>query len=314
MLDRNVLEAAATWYVQLSAAPGNERQRAAWQAWLASDARHAEAWTQVEKLQRQFAVLSPEVALSALAGVRARRRAVGKVLGILLAAGATGAAVFTVEPLSSRMAQYRTGKGERQRLQLADGTQLALNTGSAADVLFTPELREIRLYRGEVLISTASDPRPLRLHTAQGSLRPLGTRFSVSLDDNTTHLSVFEGRVLASCAGSTAQREVAAGGSLSFDGDDFGALLPASPAREAWSRGVLLAEDIELSRFVAELGRYRHGYLGLDPALRHLKIMGTFPLHDTDQALAMLERTLPVRVHRRLPWWVTIEPLERAAG
>ncbi len=59
---------------------------------------------------------------------------------------------------------------------------------------------------------------------------------------------------------------------------------------------------------MAELARYRHGHLAVDPAVAGLPVMGTYPLDDTDRALAMLEAALPVRVRRRLPWWVTLEP------
>lgn len=310
MLDRNVLEAAATWYVQLSAAPGNERQRAAWQAWLASDARHAEAWTQVEKLQRQFAVLSPEVALSALAGVRARRRAVGKVLGILLAAGATGAAVFTVEPLSSRMAQYRTGKGERQRLQLADGTQLALNTGSAADVLFTPELREIRLYRGEVLLETAADParRPLVVHTPEGSVRARGTRFSVFSEGGRSQVRVFEHAVeLRPSAAPSRVLLLDAGQQSAFDRRHLDPVSAVPVASDAWTNGMLMALDWRLGDLLRELGRYRPGYLSCDDSVAGLRVTGSFRIDDTDTVLANLAGALPIRVRYLTRYWVRID-------
>ena len=38
--------------------------------------------------------------------------------------------------------------------------------------------------------------------------------------------------------------------------------------------------------------------------------MGVFPTDDTERALAMLEQTLPISVHRRLPWWTTVEGRE----
>lgn len=321
-VDHAILQQAADWYAQLAGQPEDHTLRQAWQRWHEQHESHRQAWVFVERVSQRFAPLHNDVDDAAQTLDQLRRQGIARRRVLRGVAGITGFGLLGLlgwrpllrEPLMAWQADLRSATGEIAEQRLADGTRLWLASGTALDVSFDDRQRTLRLYRGEVLLSTASDPRPLVLHTAQGSLQPLGTRFSVALDDGNTQLSVFEGRVLARCAGSSAQEEVPAGFGLRFDGNTFGPLSPASPTREAWSRGVLLAEDIELSRFVAELGRYRRGYLGLDPALRHLKIMGTFPLHDTDQALAMLERTLPVKVHRRLPWWVTIEPLASAAG
>lgn len=310
MLDRKVLEAAATWYVQLSAAPASERERAAWQAWLAKDARHAEAWTQVEKLQRQFAALSPDVALPALAGVRARRRAVGKVLGILLAAGATGTAVFTVEPLASRLAEYRTGKGERRQLQLADGTDLMLNTDSAVSVFFTGSLREIRLYRGEVLLQTAADParRPLVVHTPEGSVRALGTRFSVFSHDGRSEVRVFEHAVeLRPASSASSVLRLDAGQQTTFDRSRLDPLGPVPVASDAWTNGMLMALDWRLGDLVRELGRYRPGFLSCAEAVAGLRVTGSFRIDDTDIVLANLAGALPIRVRYLTRYWVRID-------
>lgn len=310
MLDRKVLQAAATWYVQLSAAPAGGREREAWQAWLAKDARHAEAWRQVEKLQDQFSVLSPDIALPALAGVRARRRAVGKLLGLLLAAGATGATLFSVEPLSSRMARYRTGKGERQHLQLDDGTQLALNTDSAADVFFTAELREIRLYHGEVLLQTAADParRPLVVHTPEGSVRALGTRFSVFSEGGRSQVRVFEHAVeLRPSAAPSGVLRLAAGEQSTFDRSRFDPASAVPVASDAWTNGMLMALDWRLGELVRELGRYRQGYLSCAEAVAGLRVTGSFRVDDTDTVLANLAGALPIRVRYLTRYWVRID-------
>ena len=58
---------------------------------------------------------------------------------------------------------------------------------------------------------------------------------------------------------------------------------------------------------VAHLAYYLARHLGCDPAIAHLSVMGSFPLHDSDQALRLLEAALPVRVRRLAPWWVSLE-------
>ncbi len=310
MLDREVLEAAATWYVNLSAAPADEGERKAWRLWLAQDVRHAEAWTQVEQLQQRMALLCPETALPALAGVRARRRAVNKVLGLLLMAGAGGASLLALEPLSSRMAQYRTAKGERRQLQLADGSQMTLNTDSAVDVHYGSELREIRLHRGELLLQTASDParRPLLVHTGQGSVCALGTRFSVYSHDDRSDVQVFEHAVeLRAAARPDAVVRLEAGQQASFDALGIAPPRALDDSSDAWTRGMLMALDWPLRRVVAELARYRPGYLACSDAVAHLRVTGALRVDDTDTVLENLATALPIRVHSLTRYWVRID-------
>ncbi|MHA6194522.1 FecR domain-containing protein [Pseudomonas wadenswilerensis] len=310
MLDREVLEAAATWYVNLSADPADEGERKAWRLWLAQDVRHAEAWTQVEQLQQRMALLSPDTALPALADVRARRRAVNKVLGLLLMAGAGGTSLLAVEPLSSRMAQYRTAKGERRQLQLADGSQMTLNTDSAVDVHYGNALREIRLHHGELLLQTASDParRPLLVHTGQGSVRALGTRFSVYSHDDRSEVQVFEHAVELRAADNPATvLRLEAGQQASFDARSIAPSRALDDSSDAWTRGMLMALDWPLRRVVDELARYRPGYLACSDAVAHLRVTGAFRLDDTDTVLQNLATALPVRVQSLTRYWVRID-------
>ena len=69
-----------------------------------------------------------------------------------------------------------------------------------------------------------------------------------------------------------------------------------------------MANDMRLGDFIGELASYRQGHLGIDPQVANLRVMGTYPLQDTDQVLAMLEQVLPVRVERRFAWWVNVVP------
>lgn len=73
-------------------------------------------------------------------------------------------------------ADYRTAKGTVSRQQLEDGSLLTLNTQSAADVRFDAHQRTVRLWYGEIAITTAKDAlqRPFRILTRQGQLTALG--------------------------------------------------------------------------------------------------------------------------------------------
>ena len=69
---------------------------------------------------------------------------------------------------------------------------------------------------------------------------------------------------------------------------------------------MLAARNWRLADLVAELARYRRGFLRCDPAVAELRVSGAFPVNDTDAGLRLLEKTLPVRIHRITPYWVTV--------
>ncbi|MCO8166413.1 FecR domain-containing protein [Pseudomonas sp. 21LCFQ02] len=316
-IDHQALQQAAEWYAQLTGTPDDQALQQAWRQWLADDQAHRQAWRFVEQVSQRFAPLQQDVeqadqTLSRLRhGDQSRRRILRGLAG-LSGLGVLGWLSWqgnARDTWQAWQADYRTGTAEIREQQLADGSRIWLNSGSALDVRFDDQQRGLYLYSGEVLISTGHDRRPLRVYTAQGSLQPLGTRFSVLREERQTRLCVFEGRVLARCADSQQQQEVTAGLSLSFDAQTLSAQTPALATRESWSRNVLLTSGMDLGSFIAELGRHRHGYLGIAPQVAHLNIMGAYPLHDTDLALDMLAKTLPVRIQRRMPWWVSVEPL-----
>ena len=86
----------------------------------------------------------------------------------------------------------------------------------------------------------------------------------------------------------------------------LGPLLAVPPGTDAWTRGMLVVDNARLADVVAELGRYRSGYLGVDKRVADLRITGSFPLHDTTLALNALVPTLPVQIEQHTPWWVSV--------
>ena len=310
-LERDVLHAAAHWFVQLNAAPPTDAQRQAWARWLSERPAHAQAWARVEKLQRQLGVLPGQLSLDTLADARGRRRSALKVLALLLAAGAGGWSFKASDTGHSLMAQYRTRTGERRPLQLADGTRLDLDTATAIDVDYGNRVRAIRLYHGELLIQTAVDSqqRPFVVHTGQGSVRALGTRFTVRSEAGTTRVAVLHSAVQlrpAQAPGSVLRLEQ--GQQASFDAR---AVQPASAmaaGASAWAQGMLTVVDWRLADFLAELGRYRPGVLRCAPQVAQLRLSGAFRLDDTDQVLENLGTSLAVKVRYMSRYWVSVEP------
>ncbi|MCY1289431.1 Protein FecR [compost metagenome] len=75
----------------------------------------------------------------------------------------------------------------------------------------------------------------------------------------------------------------------------------------AWTDGLIVTRDMRLADFLAEVSRYRNGRLACAESIRDLRLSGVFRLDDTDKLLALLPRTLPVQLHYRTRWWVTVD-------
>ncbi|MCC9596910.1 MULTISPECIES: hypothetical protein [unclassified Rubrivivax] len=84
--------------------------------------------------------------------------------------------------------------------------------------------------------------------------------------------------------------------------------MPPPADGALWARGVLAVEDLRLDEFLAELSRYRPGWIRCEPAVAGLRLSGAFMLNDTDAVLDNLARLLPVRVLERTRYWITVAP------
>ncbi|MFZ4878196.1 FecR domain-containing protein [Janthinobacterium sp. Mn2066] len=322
--DYLVLQEAAEWFAVLRADDAALADQLEWQRWHDASPAHRAAWRRVEAVSAEFQLLPGEPARIALdeVGPRdgSRRNAVKGLLMLCLTAGLGGAAFLrrdTRNWLAGLNAQQSTRVGEIRQMVLADGGALWLNTNTSLDIDYTPALRRIALYSGEILLATAQDsqqpPRPLVVDVVHGRLRALGTRFTVRTSADATLLSVYEGKVQVEPRDGGGTRIVAAGSQLRFDAASIGQPYPLDDNATAWLEHRLMPDQMRLDDFLAELSRYRRGHLGCAPEVAHLRLVGSYPLADTDRILAALAATLPVRVHRIHDWWVTVEaaPLEK---
>lgn len=314
----DIAHAAVEWLVTLQGDDVDDDTRAAWRRWLARHPDHARAWAHIEavntRLRGVASPLATAVARAALTPPRsAGRRHAIRALATLFAGGGAAWMLRDHAPLQGWLADAHTGVGERRDLTLADGTQVRLNTDTTIDIHLTATERRITLRRGEIFIVTARDratvPRPFVVATRDGTLQPLGTRFAVRQMDEAGWISVVEGAVAVrprANAGFT--RVVAAGQQLRFTANDIDAPRPLADADTAWIDGMLVAADMRLADFLAEVDRYRPGHLRCDPAVAALRVSGTFPLADTDRILDALRTALPVRIHFVTRFWTTVLP------
>ena len=318
--DHHILRQAAEWFATLSDADVSDGEKARWHSWINHHPEHQRAWHYVERVGQRFQQAQQsagaEGAGKILTSSRTERLSRRKMLGGGLACMAalvswryTPLSVVTQRVVGGWTADYRTATGETRQLSLADGGQLWLNTASAVDIDYNDNIRQISLRSGEILIETANDSlqRPFVVTTRQGSLRALGTRFSVQQGEGTTLLAVYEGAVAINTVDGR-NHTLQAGEQTIFTASDIGQPEQAQRSRAAWSQGLIVADNIPLQDLVAELSRYRHSYLGVEPSVAGLKVIGTYPADKPDHALAMLEDALPIRINQLLPWWVILEP------
>lgn len=320
--DYAILQQAAEWFAVLRGEDADGADRLAWERWHASSSAHRAAWRRVEAVSAEFRGLPGEPARVALdeAGPRhreAQRRGLVKgLLTLCLATGLGGASLLRRDTrawIAGVQAGQKTAVGEIRQLALPDGSQLWLNTATALDIDYTASLRRIALHGGEILLDSARDgqlpARPLVVDTVHGRLRALGTRFTVRQEDDATLLAVYEGRVEVAPRDGAVPRIVPAGFQLRFGSDGAGQPFALAPNADAWTEHRLVPDQMRLDDFLAQLSRYRRGHLGCAPDVAHLRLVGSYPLADTDRILAALEATLPVKVRRLHDWWVTVEPL-----
>ena len=295
-----VAEQAVHWLIE-SQAEGFD-QHLALERWLAADHEHQRAWAHIQQVnQRLRGVASPVVHATLQAPPSPARRRALKALLLVGVASATGLGLQQHNPLPGLMADYRSPVGQRRRLTLDDGSQLHLNTRSAADVRFDGQQRLVRLQEGELLLEAANDARPLRLRTGEGDLLLDRGRFNVRQFDGFSLVTVFSG------SASVAGQRLLAGHQARFAGGGWQAIAPLEPNRAAWVDGMLVVSQMRLSDFVAELSRYRLGQLGCSERVADLRISGSYPLDDSERILAMLEVALPVKVRRFTRYWVSVE-------
>ncbi|MDN6858851.1 FecR domain-containing protein [Pseudomonas sp. CAN2814] len=305
---RLALRDAAQWHARLGAAPGCAATQGQWQAWHQQDALHQWAWQRLQNFQAELAGLSGPLARHTLLAGEPRldRRSVLK--GLLLGIGSAGLAWSGYRQMPVWMADLRTRTGERRNLTLDDGTQIALNTASAVDIRYDANQRLIILRAGEIWLQTAKDPRPLKVRSAQGEMRALGTRFSVRQFDDHTQLDVFEHAVAVRNAPERAELIVQAGSRLDFGASPLPDPRPSSPQQADWRNGRLVIDDWPLQRALEELQRYRSGFIQCAPEVAGLRVSGAFPLDDSDRALAAISQALPVRIETRTRFWVRVQP------
>ncbi|MDN6859433.1 FecR domain-containing protein [Pseudomonas sp. CAN2814] len=305
------IEQAADWFSLFASGDAVAADREAWQRWLDASPHNGWAWQQAERLQQRLRGMpgdfSGRVFGLAREDRRSSRRTVLKGMLLALGTGALGLGGYREFEQGALFADYHSTIGERLPVTLADGSQLLLNTRSALDVAYAGGQCRVTLRSGEVLVNAQAGSR-LSVATRQGDVRALGGRFSVRQLDALSQVEVFSGQVQVQPRSALGVTTLGQGQACLFSSIEVASTRALDYAADAWSRGLLIANDQRLADFLADLARYHPGLLRCDPQVADLRLSGTFELDDPDQTFRALASALPVHVERRTRFWITVVP------
>lgn len=311
-----VSEQAIDWMVKLRAGTPDAALQERFNTWLAMDRAHSQAWATlqdrlgssfntVRALDRRLPGHASDAREVLLQPHGSRRDALRAIAGLSVLGGGVwlGAKSQLGDAL---LADLHTGRGERQHFNLSDGSRLSLNADSAVDLHFNEEQRLVILRHGELVIEVAPDPhRPLRVRTAEGEMRALGTRFLVAQEQDASRLVVLQHSVEARLFNGTVQ-VVQEGQSAVLYPRQIALVSGDQRQRADWLNGRLNVLDESLEQVVDALRPYSRGFVRVAPEVRGLRVQGVFPLDDPNRAFSALVETLPIRVDHYSPWLTLI--------
>lgn len=212
---------------------------------------------------------------------------------------------------------YAAARGQQLDVRLPDGSTLKLDTTTRAEVTLYRQRREVRLPEGQAMFTVKADAgQPFDVLAGPLRITVVGTRFSVrntqtGLSSGGVSVVVEEGRVRvasseADAASREAQRvsavELTTGQSIQADASGQLGQVEIQPSGGAllWREGRVNFERTPLTQALAEFERYGATRLVInDPAVRAMRINGSFDLRQLGAFTKALPQVLPVRLLTR---------------
>lgn len=314
-IPNSILKEAAGWLVRTQVKPLTATEQQRLQDWRNKNHFHELAWTRAEQLGLTIQQIPSEIGMQVLGRpASADRRKFTKHLVALLTVAPASMLAYQYAPWQQAVAEFKTAKGEQKSYQLADGSQLMLNTDSAADIVFNQHQRLVQLHKGEIYIVTAHDAeqRPFLVKTTEGQLHAIGTKFVVRKQSAESYLGVIESAVDISLKENPEQHKVIhAGQQTTFSATHIHQSSVLDNNADAWVNGIIYADNMPLETFINILMRYRTGVIQCDASCKGISVSGVFQLDNPDNILQVLEQTRPVHIEWRTRYWAMITKKEK---
>ncbi|MCY1285980.1 FecR protein [compost metagenome] len=240
-----------------------------------------------EELKKRFPLPSPS---------KKPRRPGPATLGASIAVLGLAGGLFWLDP-AYKTEQFSSAAGQRQLIELADGSRMTLDSSSRVAVSWHLRTRQVELQAGQALFDVAP-ARYRPFHTLAGATRIIvvGTRYNVSRVQEDVRVTVEQGKV--SVLGRDAGLMLLPGDQVLVHDGQLGrrSQVDAS-AVAAWAEGRLVFDRTPLREVLDVIRRYRQISIRLDDdSLAQLPVSGTFDSARLDRMLALLPKILPVNV------------------
>lgn len=304
--EERVLAEASAWLVRLQADDVSEADGIAFDAWLDAAPEHRAAYGRALALWQTFEAAGPDVAAVLDAAARkdrlrppgATRRWWIGAGGAALAAGLGVAVIPGLLAAPATIETFATGKGERKRVILADGSTIDLNAETRLSVTLDRGSRRVQMADGEAIFDVAHDAaRPFTVAAAGREVRVLGTQFDVRSRQGELTVTVARGRVQVSPEAAGRAFVLTRGQRLKVASSGHAELNAVDPAEVfSWRSGRLIYRGEPLKSVVADLNRQYVPQIEVtDPQLAQMPITGVIVLDEHPKVVERLSLMLPVR-------------------
>jgi transmembrane sensor len=222
-----------------------------------------------------------------------RRRVLVAGAGGLALAGIAGIAWLRTGSLTDVERRYVTQVGGSRRLVLPDHSVLLLNTDTDVRVRYA-QGRDVRMERGEALVTAAHGTGLFVVHVPGWVLTTLGAVFAVREDAGRVVVAVEEGELaLLHTASGRAYRRLLPYFEAVLD-PAGGIAVRAITGTElndrlAWREGYVTFRHVALQDAVAEMNRYLARRIRVaDPPVSRLTVLGTWPITRPEEFVSSL--------------------------
>ena len=321
---------ARAWVIRLDGARPSQQDINEFREWLNRSPMHkhifkriADVWVGMDGLAgRYFSVLETATAIPEQRSIKSRFKPIFITLATAVAVLIVVAGLYlNKENLHAGQynADYATVTGEIRKVDLPDGSEIQLNTGSKVNIDYENNVRNVYLMKGEAHFRVEHDTaKPFIVYAGKYAVKAVGTAFNIFLQDGSLDLTVTHGRVEVS----SLKEAVLPGHNPSLPKNmNQESLVPFVEGQHvvmdqeiemvqkltpddirkklSWRDGLLVFDAEKLEDVVSRINRYIPSKIVIsDPALADIKFGGHFKVGEINTILSVLEEQFGIRVER----------------